>query len=362
MPITPNQIIQCHKELALSSDLLELIDASQECDYDTDSVSSQGDEEEPTEQEMRVATDESFNETLEKIIADADKMAEIQNNSVQQQVHEDMEIDDLALTLKYKTVLGDIFHFMDRAKLPMHHEFKALFFRSLRASVFIMNHEDVDDVKTVLQSKGISWEIKMAFDFRYIADRVRRHVPEPEVLYYRMKSVFEFFQDKKDTTTGIKLFSDKNKLKFNNMLLTVKRGYGSNSPNMLMYVRKTDKFGRYLVDSDGLNLYRSLRGTSNLESLHQYLTTSFGHTVAGPYYSDVLLAVVRHQYNWRMSRKNRPNFPQLMHYEGRYLDRINTLYEAIFGYASIAIGHRIMRAFPWNLHMVLLVSVRREQV
>lgn len=82
-----------------------------------------------------------------------------------------------------------------------------------------------------------------------------------------------------------------------------------------------------MVDKDGLILYRSLRGTSNLESLHQYLTTSFGHTAAGPLYSDCLLTLVRHYYNWRMSLKNRPGFPQLIHYDGIMIDRINCYYE-----------------------------------
>lgn len=80
---------------------------------------------------------------------------------------------------------------------------------------------------------------------------------------------------------------------------------------------KTDRFGRIMIDRDGLPLYRSIRGTSNLESIHQYLTTSFGHTMAGPWYSDSLLAILRHFLNWRMSRKNRPNFPNLMHYDGQ---------------------------------------------
>ena len=111
------------------------------------------------------------------------------------------------------------------------------------------------------------------------------------------------------------------------MLETIKKGYASDPPHMLMYVPKTDLYGRAIVDSDGLVLYRSLRGTSNLESLHQCLTTSFGHTIAGLWYSDVLLSVVRHNNNWRMSRKNRPGFPQIMHYEGEFIDRINTLYE-----------------------------------
>ena len=65
------------------------------------------------------------------------------------------------------------------------------------------------------------------------------------------------------------------------MLLTVKRGYWSDPPNMPMHVRKTDKYGRYVVDSDGLNIYRSLRGTSNMGSLHQHLTTSYsGRTIS----------------------------------------------------------------------------------
>ena len=87
-----------------------------------------------------------------------------------------------------------------------------------------------------------------------------------------------------------------------------------------------------MVDKDGLALYRSLRGTSNLESLHQYLTTSFGHTKAGPWYSDLLLTVLRHFYNWRVSQKNRPNFPNLNHYDGLLIDCINNLYEQIYGF------------------------------
>ena len=93
------------------------------------------------------------------------------------------------------------------------------------------------------------------------------------------------------------------------MLELVKKGYASDPPGMAMYLPKTDSYGRPLIDKDGLKLYRSVRGTSNLESLHQYLTTSFGHTVAGPMYSDELLTIVRHQYNWRMSLKNHPGFP-----------------------------------------------------
>lgn len=290
-----------------------------------------GDGVEPTMREVRMATDGEFNKTLQELIDEADRLSQSMNDS--EPNDDDVPFDQLPKKKLKKTVLGDIFHFMDRAKLPMHHEYKALFFRSLRAAMFIMNKSDVEEVKKVLEAKqGQSWEKKMAFDFPYIAARVRRRAPPAKMLYHRLLTVFEFFKDKVDTKTNVKLFNDRNEKKFRNMLDLVKQGYASDPPHIAMYVPKTDRRGKKMVDQDGLQLYRSLRGTSNLESLHQYLTTSFGHTMSGPRYSDNLLAILRHYFNWRMSLKNRPNFPQLLHYDGRLIDRANYLYEVLFGY------------------------------
>ena len=60
--------------------------------------------------------------------------------------------------------------------------------------------------------------------------------------------------------------------------------------------------------------------------------TSFGHTNAGPWYSDMLLLILRHQYNWRMSIRNRPNFPKLRQYNRLLIDRINDFHEQLYGY------------------------------
>ena len=70
------------------------------------------------------------------------------------------------------------------------------------------------------------------------------------------------------------------------MLELVKKGYASDHPGMAMDIPKADYYGRPFMDNGGLKLYRSMRGTSNLESLHQYLTTSLGHIQAGQMYSD----------------------------------------------------------------------------
>ena len=176
---------------------------------DDDTVNDEDDE--PTEAQLRAATNIAFNDILTKIIEDADKQADMDREK--QCVDDNLEVDEIPANIKFKTVLGDIFHLMDCAKVPTHHEFKGLFFRALRAAIFIMNKDDVDDVKIVLASKDISWESKMAFDFSYISQRVRRKVPSPDILYFRVKAVFEFFKDKKDTTTGTTLFTEKNKKK-----------------------------------------------------------------------------------------------------------------------------------------------------
>ena len=86
-----------------------------------------------------------------------------------------------------------------------------------------------------------------------------------------------------------------------------------------------------MVDCDGLWLYPCFRGTNLTESMHQTLTTSFGHTRAGPRYSDNLLAMVRHVLNWRASKRNRPGFPRVGHMDGRLLDATNDLFEDVFG-------------------------------
>jgi hypothetical protein len=85
-----------------------------------------------------------------------------------------------------------------------------------------------------------------------------------------------------------------------------------------------------------------LCGTSLLELLHQYLTTLFGNRRAGSYYTDCLLAILRHCYNWRASKRNRPKFPKVCHYNGRTLDKVNELYHCIFVSRNMELGFILM--------------------
>ena len=337
---------------SLPQKLFEEVDEDDECS--DDECNWYEGEVEPTPNQVRIATAEGFEEVLQKLIADADALAEQDGNAREADEDDSLAPEDLHRNTAIKKVLGDAFHFMDRAKVPTHHEYKALYFRALRAAMFIMNESDVEDVKKVLSNKrDESWEKKMAFNFTYIAQRVRRRIPPPNILYHRMKAVYDFFKDRDDSKKNTKLFNDRARKKFENVLELVKQGYASDPEHMSMYIPKTDSFGRVMVDKDGLQLYRSIRGTSNLESLHQYLTTSFGHTIAGPWYSDMLLTIVKHFYNWRMSRKNRPGFPPISHYNGLLLDRINNLYEIIYGHVK----YRSWKSFNENLPLKAVYGV-----
>ena len=321
--------------------------ASPELDFDDNDEASglgSGDAAAATATCTAVGLVDALADQILKIIQDADLFAEANRETIlneQSMEQTDTGEDDERREKRQKMtpklisrVLGDAFHLMDRMKVPMHHDFKAAYFQALRAAVFIMDAGDVERVKDVMKSNGRKWSQAMAFNFRYIAERVRRTIPPPTVLYSRLKFVFDFFQDQKDTKTGSPLFNEKARKKADLVLKAVLRGEYSDPPDNIcgLYCRKKDGYGRDKSDRNGLALFRSLRGTSVLESLHQKLTKAFGHTMAGALYSDCLLALVRHRHNWRASERNRPDFPQVRHYEGLLIDAVNELYDVIFGY------------------------------
>jgi hypothetical protein len=195
------------------------------------------------------------------------------------------------------------------------------------------NPHDVDKLKKVLgiESDPKAWERLLAFKFDFVAQRVRRRIPDADLLYERVKHVFDFYEDKKDAKKGKPLFNADAKHKSKLVLKLLKSGLLTDPPGFSFYVKKMDSNGIPMKDKYGLQLYRSIRGTSLLESLHQMLARSFGHTYAGAWYSDSLLTLILHYSNWRASIRNRPGFPKLRHYDGQAIDKVNEYYEKCFG-------------------------------
>lgn len=196
--------------------------------------------------------------------------------------------------------------------------------------MFFLNPYDVEAVRKAYKLGEKAWNRTLAFNFNFVAARVKRVVPPPALLHSRVKQVYELFQDKKDLDTGAPLFNARARLKAKNVLTMIEKGFVSDPPGISFYVKKLNYDGTPKVDQKGLQLYRCLRGTGKVESLHEMYTRCLGHTRAGAQYTDCLLAEIRKVYNWRMSLLHRPNFPQLRHYNGQAIDLVNDLYESCF--------------------------------
>jgi hypothetical protein len=269
-------------------------------------------------------------ETLIEAINSYEYHAECQQRHPINQSDEDDDIHPHTNMRLLTRVLKDPFHAMDMIKVPMHHDYKPAYFRALRAAIFILNPDDVFELKCAHGLTDTNWEKMLAYRFKYIAQRVRRRIPAPDMLYKRVKVVFDFFQDQLDSKTQKPLFNELARQKAASVLTTIKSGYLSDPPGYSFYVRRFRTNGKPMTDKKGLQLYRSIRGTSNLESHHQSLTKSFGHTFAGAWYNDNVLTQVRHEINWDASIRNDLNFPKIHHYDGLLIDKVNELYVLCF--------------------------------
>ena len=105
---------------------------------------------------------------------------------------------DVSKDMILSRVLGDAFHVMDRVKVPVNHCYKAAYFMALREAIFIMNPEDVNNLRDAYGIDNNDWKRKLAFDFQFIAKRVRHRIPPPKILHARVNAVYNYFQDKKD--------------------------------------------------------------------------------------------------------------------------------------------------------------------
>ena len=109
------------------------------------------------------------------------------------------------ITDAFSCILGDGFHFMDRPKVPVHHDAKKAYFVALRNAWFIFDPLRLDEVKAALRAKGKSEEqieAMMYYHFAYFRERVPRIVPPPSIHHRRVRAVFLLFGAMKDAETG----------------------------------------------------------------------------------------------------------------------------------------------------------------
>jgi hypothetical protein len=98
-------------------------------------------------------------------------------------------IDDAQTTIEnyFSSMVGDSFHFMDRPKVPMHHDGKKGYVVALRQAWFQWDLVKLAEVKATLQDKrGMNdgeIEAMLYYDVDYFHVRVPRIVLPPSKLY-----------------------------------------------------------------------------------------------------------------------------------------------------------------------------------
>jgi hypothetical protein len=268
---------------------------------------------------------------MRKIIEDAHELAkqhQERSNSSANNTYNDVSVP--------RIIFGDVFHVMDRVKVPVHHDWKAAYFTAFREAVFMYDKDDKEKVQKVLQSKGKTWDQEVSFNFRYLARRVRRYIPPGAVVTARVRAVFDFFQDKVDGKTGKCLFGGKDAMKKKELVLeALSRGELSDPLHISLYVPEfhagtnTPK-----QDSDGLPVWRCIRGTGAAENAHSQYTRAFGQVRAGPMYSCAVLRNHHHRKTMRAAMAHRPGFPQIYHFDSHLVDAVDQLSIDLFATAK----------------------------
>ncbi len=231
---------------------------------------------------------------------------------------------------KFSSVLGDAFHFMDRPKVPIHHEMKKAYFVALRDAWFAFDTEKLAALRSTLLASGMTEKeinAEMYFNFDYFRQRVPRVVLPPSQLYRRVRAVYAVYGQMLDSKTGTPLFNKANWKKAKNVLSEILEGHASDPPGISFYQQRITARGELAFDSNGIALLDCNRGSNDTECVHKQIVTTFGTWCTGVEMSDYLLAEFRHRYNQHISERRRLGFPRLGHYDTWLVDLLQKLVE-----------------------------------
>jgi hypothetical protein len=229
----------------------------------------------------------------------------------------------------YSVVLGDIFHAMNRAKVPVNHEAKKAYFNALRNAFLIWNPKKVEELEGKMKEGGSTdEEIEgMKYFSPHIYDEcIERHAPAPRILYYRVRAVFTLFGKMVDSKTKKTLFNAEAWKKANQVLKEILKGYYSDPPGVNLYSKKTRSDGTVMRNKYGMELIECFRGTNRVESYHKHLVPAVRSRCFGVKMADCLLAEKRHRHNQNISERRRAGFPKLGHFSSHKIDQLQELY------------------------------------
>ncbi|KAG6818630.1 hypothetical protein H0H93_003334 [Arthromyces matolae] len=178
---------------------------------------------------------------------------------------------------EYQRIKKDLFHVFHSIPMSVNHGARLLFLRALRDHLMRWD-PDVRAVvdKTCRRVFNLTFDQMLKRNPRWIAERTPRHVPRPSVLVPALKHVFDTFGNALDAKTQQPLFNKVAWKKSEAIIELAQQGFLSDMEGIPMY----EKSG---VDKLGLQKYRSLRGTNNVEGgPHGDIYRKFGALHAGP--------------------------------------------------------------------------------
>jgi hypothetical protein len=167
---------------------------------------------------------------------------------------------------EYETVKQDILHIFLRYKrvLSTEHGCYREFICRLSEALFVPSAADIDFVRAALRASGMTnEEVKAQMESgAFASKRIRRFVPRPEELHNRFVEVVDQFCNVVDAKRGTKFFCKKAWNLYKVTLRHIKKDCLSDMPGVSYYIRLGE-------DSNGIPLYKCIRGTSALEGFHQ---------------------------------------------------------------------------------------------
>lgn len=159
----------------------------------------------------------------------------------------------------YTRIKKDIFHAFHMIITPVNHGLRATFYRALCDHILWWDPDiraSVDEAcKHVF---NLNFDQMLACSPRFIMECTPRYVPPPSVLVPAISHVFDTFGNSLDAKTGTPLFNKTTWQKANAVLKLAREGYLSDNMDIVLY----EKAG---VDKLGLQKYKCLRGTNNIE-------------------------------------------------------------------------------------------------
>ncbi|GAB5360842.1 hypothetical protein AAMO2058_000661900 [Amorphochlora amoebiformis] len=222
----------------------------------------------------------------------------------------------------------DVWHLMNRPYISKTHGAIVRFYRDMREALFCMDKIDRKSVTTVLRRKGFS-DIKIKHRFynysrdKWIRTRVRRYHYSAHVIVENLRTVRDTYASIIDASKGSKLFNSEASRAFQTIIDAASKGLISDPKGFDSYV----ELGK---DANSLMMYRCVRGTSQLEGIHQKVSQLFLGYICSVKMADAVAAEFWHGHNTRMRIRSgqQPNFG---HYDVELERDINELSTYIWG-------------------------------